>query len=79
MYPEGGSCHNCLCTENFNNLTAVEANPACHKINCGMELRIDEIKSGCVPVYWKTPTCCPIEYKCRKLSMIYIKCTFIIT
>lgn len=64
MYPEGGSCHNCLCTENFNNLTAVEQNPDCRKINCGIGLKLNSIRKGCIPVYYNTPTCCPIEYKC---------------
>lgn len=72
MYPEGESCHNCLCTENFNNLTAVEQNSDCRKINCGIGLKINSIKSGCVPVYYNSPTCCPIEYKCRKFASFFI-------
>lgn len=67
IYPEGELCYKCHCAENFNNKTSFAENPNCVKIDCGIELRLLDIKAGCVPVYYKKPTCCPIEYKCRKL------------
>lgn len=64
MNPDN-SCFECLCTLDFNNQTSYADNSNCVKINCGIELRLSDIMNGCVPVYWKTPNCCPIEYKCR--------------
>lgn len=69
FYPEDDSCYKCFCAENFNNNTSYADNPNCVKINCGIELKLSEIKAGCVPVYYKTPTCCPIDYKCRKFQL----------
>lgn len=68
MYPGGDSCSMCLCTEDFNNNTTFDENPKCVKIDCGIEHDLRQIKDGCVPVYYKTPTCCPIDMKCRKLT-----------
>lgn len=73
IYPDD-SCYKCFCAENFNNNISIAENPNCVKIDCGIELNIDRIKEGCVPIYFKTPTCCPIEYKCRKffLNFLYL-------
>lgn len=70
MYPGGNTCHTCLCTNTFDNKLSVADNPDCHKIDCGIELDLGKFKSGCVPVYFEKPNCCPIETKCRKSSEI---------
>lgn len=59
------SCYDCLCTPDFNNELPYAQNTNCKKINCGMELNSDDIRNGCVPIYYKTPNCCSIESKCR--------------
>ncbi|XP_055311407.1 uncharacterized protein LOC129574067 [Sitodiplosis mosellana] len=64
IYPDGDSCFMCLCTPNFNNKTSFAKNSNCVKINCGIEHDLHRITAGCVPVYYKTPTCCPIDIKC---------------
>lgn len=47
------------------------ANKFCRKIDCGLELRyFNKIKEGCVPVYFQTSACCPIDFKCRKLNCV---------
>lgn len=59
------SCYECRCVHDFNNATSYADNPNCMKINCGMELEMNNLRNGCVPVYFRTANCCPIEYKCR--------------
>lgn len=66
IYPESGACYECQCTKDFNNRTTFADNPNCVKINCGIELELDQLKRGCVPVYFDNAACCPIEYICRK-------------
>lgn len=67
MYPSSHKCFTCLCDEKFDNSTAVSQNPACSEVDCAIDLsRLAEIRSGCVPVYYGEPTCCPIATKCRK-------------
>jgi len=45
------------------------ANKFCRKIDCGLELRyFNKIKEGCVPVYFQTSACCPIDFKCPNES-----------
>lgn len=66
IYPESDSCFMCLCTQNFDNSTLFASNSNCVKIDCGIEHDLHRIRAGCVPVYYKTPTCCPIDMRCRK-------------
>ena len=70
MYPKERSCHTCYCDEKFDNSTAIEKNPNCPEVHCAIELdNLPQIRgSGCVPIYYDTPICCPIELKCRKLT-----------
>ncbi|CRK94534.1 CLUMA_CG008037, isoform A [Clunio marinus] len=64
MYPKN-ICNKCFCTKNFNNKTAVTANPNCHKIDCGIALtKTMRLSEGCIPVYIKTDDCCPIGWRC---------------
>lgn len=69
IYPSD-SCYTCLCTEGFDNQTSYESNPNCSKINCGFELKINDLRNGCVPVYFRIPNCCYIEMKCRKFIFL---------
>lgn len=65
IYPDG-ACYECLCVAGYNNATSHADNPQCSKVDCGIELEMTNLRDGCVPIYYKTPNCCPIEYKCRK-------------
>lgn len=65
IYPEK-SGHECLCVDGFNNATSYADNPNCAKYNCGIQLEMNSLRGGCVPVYFKSPNHCPIEYKCRE-------------
>lgn len=60
------SGYECLCTADYNNEIPYAKNPNCKKIQCHMELKLNELRAGCVPLYDKTPENCPIDYKCRK-------------
>ncbi|XP_031619448.1 uncharacterized protein LOC116338382 [Contarinia nasturtii] len=65
MYPKDDSCYRCLCGEGFTNKTSLAENPHCQRVNCHIELnQFKDIIEGCVPIYYKTPTCCPIAVKC---------------
>lgn len=69
MYPANERCFTCLCDEKFDNSTVITKNSNCAEVDCAIDLsRLSEIRSGCVPVYYGEPTCCPISSKCRKLS-----------
>jgi len=60
----GDSCSSCYCGEGFED-KPVEENKHCSKINCNIELHYyKRIVEGCVPVYWKVDTCCPIDWRC---------------
>lgn len=69
IYPEGNSCYECLCAEGYDNKTTFAENPHCEKINCGFELSLTQLKDGCIPIYYKTPECCAIEYLCRECNI----------
>lgn len=70
IYPERSSCHTCLCTKDFNSSIPVESNKNCKKADCGIELRnLYRLQSGCVPVYFGSSNCCPIDYRCRNISI----------
>lgn len=65
IYPED-DCMECLCTKNFDNSTIVN-NENCRKVDCALDLHyLDRIRDNCVPVYYGTKRCCPIEWICRK-------------
>lgn len=64
MYPKD-LCYSCFCTKNFNSSLAVEENPECYKIDCGITLRYSgRLHEGCVPIYYKNVNCCPIGWQC---------------
>lgn len=67
IYPEFDPCYQCVCDESFDNSTAMPLNKNCQKLDCGIELRnLENIRKGCIPVYYGENRCCPIEYRCRK-------------
>lgn len=64
IYPNN-HCYECYCSKNFTNVTAIEDNPSCYKIDCGISLRNTvRIIEGCIPVYYKKDNCCPIGWRC---------------
>lgn len=70
FYPDDVPCHSCVCHKNFNASLPMASNKFCRKIDCGLELRyFNKIKEGCVPVYFQTSACCPIDFKCRKWNL----------
>lgn len=59
-----GSCYSCVCGKGYEN-KPFEENKHCHKINCNIELHYaKKISDGCIPVYYKTDDCCPINWRC---------------
>lgn len=67
IYPSQYPCYRCLCNETFDNSTKINDNRNCKKIECGIELlHLTDIQNGCVPLYYGTERCCPIDYRCRK-------------
>lgn len=67
MYPNDHRCFSCICDEKFDNSTVITKNPSCAEVDCAIDLtKQTSIRSGCVPVYYGEPTCCPISTKCRK-------------
>lgn len=88
MYPKD-LCYSCLCTKDFNSSIPVQNNSNCHKIDCGTTLRnTGRLSEGCIPVYYKKETCCPIGWRCpgekhklpnknfKKLNDSEATCTF---
>lgn len=70
MWPKNDRCFSCLCDEGFDNSTAISTNGHCQEVDCSIDLsHLSKIRSGCVPVYYDVPTCCPITTKCRKWAM----------
>lgn len=64
MYPKD-LCYSCFCTKEYNSSIPVEKNPSCRKIDCGITLRnTGRLSEGCIPVYYKKETCCPIGWRC---------------
>ncbi|CRK99916.1 CLUMA_CG013219, isoform A [Clunio marinus] len=59
-----GSCYSCHCGKGFED-KPVEENKHCKKINCNIEIHYSgRFARGCVPIYWKTDSCCPIDWRC---------------
>lgn len=64
IYPDE-HCFECYCTKDFNNATAIENNPNCNKIDCGISLRnTGRVIEGCIPVYYQKDNCCPLGWRC---------------
>lgn len=62
IYPEDAPCKKCICQNGFNGTLA---EPWCEEISCGIELHYSRrISDGCVPVYYGTTGCCPIDWRC---------------
>ncbi|CAG9809167.1 unnamed protein product [Chironomus riparius] len=64
MYPKD-LCYSCFCTKDYNSSIPIEENPSCNRIDCGITLRnTGRLSEGCIPVYYKKETCCPIGWRC---------------
>lgn len=60
----GHSCFSCLCGKDYED-KPFEENKDCQPINCNMELHYSiNLLSGCIPVYFKDHSCCPIDWRC---------------
>lgn len=71
IYPENSSCHSCLCTKDFNSSIPIESNKNCEKVDCGIELRnLHRLQGGCIPIYFGSSDCCPIDYRCRNSDIV---------
>lgn len=58
------SCYSCTCGKGYVD-KPVEENKHCHKINCHMEIHYSrQILEGCIPIYYKSDDCCPIDWRC---------------
>lgn len=65
IYPENTEA-SCICNDGFNNRT-FENNPHCEPLDCNIEVySINRLRDGCVPIYYKKVTGCPIDWVCRK-------------
>ena len=72
IYPKSATCHKCLCEDNFENSTAIDQNPNCKRVDCGIELhQLGYLLDGCVPVYFNDNFCCPVEFRCRKSARAF--------
>lgn len=66
MYPDSHSCYTCICDSGFDNQTIVDSRH-CKKVDCNVEFHYsDNIARGCIPIYYKDASCCPIGWRCRK-------------
>lgn len=71
MNPKKDSCYQCICARGFDTSIPVHKNQHCKKYDCGHELHhLNDIRNGCVPVFFGNDRCCPIEYRCRKYLFI---------
>lgn len=60
----GRACYTCICGKDYED-KPIEENKHCRKVNCNMELHYyKRIAQGCIPVYYKTDDCCPIDWRC---------------
>lgn len=61
---ESNSCYSCICGEGFEE-KPVEENKHCRKVECAMEIHYyEKMMSGCIPIYFQTDDCCPLEWRC---------------
>ncbi|PNF27759.1 hypothetical protein B7P43_G12788 [Cryptotermes secundus] len=66
IYPEDAPCKKCICQNGFNGTLS---GPWCEEISCGIELHYSrQISDGCVPVYYGTTGCCPIDWRCPDVN-----------
>jgi len=64
--PQATPCYECICHQDFSNVTSIADNPHCHKLNCEIELRYKSfIQRGCLPVFHHEK-CCPVDWECRE-------------
>jgi len=65
IYPEKDSCYSCICAKDWDPSVPLSKNKNCKKYDCGHELRhLDDVKKGCVPVFFGDERCCSIQYRC---------------
>lgn len=66
MEPDNDTCYTCVCTEDFDNATAIVVNPNCRRIDCLYEIHhFSSLRRGCVPLFFRNK-CCAISVRCRK-------------
>lgn len=71
IYPPNAPCYKCICDEHYDNSTAVDINPNCKPVDCGVELhQLSYLQTGCIPVYFDDGLCCPFEFRCRMYSWL---------
>ena len=63
IYPDEDPCLECVCNENWNQTNPLKSK-SCKTTKCEIQS-----KEGCIPIYHEK-TCCPIDYFCRKFSII---------
>lgn len=69
IYPDAAPCHKCICGENYDNSTAVSANPHCQEFSCNIDLlQKSRLSRACVPIIHKG-SCCPFEWHCREYQI----------
>lgn len=69
MYPKNNPCHHCVCSKDFDGAVEVPENKHCTQIDCGTQLRsLHKIQGNCIPIYYGSDGCCPIEWRCPKGS-----------
>lgn len=69
---ESNSCYSCICGEDFED-KPVEENKHCRKVECLMEIHYyEKMIAGCIPIYFKTDDCCPLEWRCPDNSTTVI-------
>lgn len=66
------SCYSCICGKGWED-KPIEENKHCHKINCNIEVHYyKRMMEGCVPIYYQTDDCCPIQWRCPDNTTIVI-------
>lgn len=69
---ESNSCYSCICCEGFED-KPVEENKHCRKVECAMEIHYyEKMITGCIPIYFQTHDCCPLDWRCPDDSTFII-------
>lgn len=63
----------CICAKGFNNAT-FENNEHCRPLNCYIQIKhLYLVQRGCAPIYYQKVNSCPLDWICRKYSMLCSK------
>lgn len=77
MFPDAYPCYSCICGDGFDP-NMIETSPFCRKINCSIEHQNHKLQNGCIPVYYSTNRCCPIDWRCRKSFFVIFQLNILI-